>query len=290
MSGLYADVPGNRMAYHKDGSQCIHINEGNALTLLANSNLQTFNDENDGTNYQIWSAVSGSSGTHTRYLGMVFPELRDIVGYFVAGSNPNLWGGAAWSYQASANTTNGVDGTWTGANITIAGGSSPTYRSGIQALSRPGIKGIRFGRGWSANGPVHLYTIHLYGKPTAGQPRWLIFTDTGGTEVTGPYFDFADDARGGAPEVKTFKIQNGHATLTANSIVLSVSTLTNKSPSFTDDYEFSSDGVSYSATLNIGALAAGASSATLYVRRTTPIGAALGLEAPLLEATAGSWT
>jgi hypothetical protein len=167
--------------------------------------------------------------------------------------------------------------------------TSPAYRSGIQSLVLPGIKAIRIAYRAQAGGNVSPMSFHVYGKITAGEIRWLLFTDTGGTEVTGPYFDFGDDPRGGMTETKTFKVKNGHATLTANTITLSCSSLTNKSPSFVDDYTFSTDGTTYTATLNLGNLAPGVSTGTLYVKRTTPLAAALSVEAPLFSAVAGSW-
>jgi hypothetical protein len=290
MSGIYPDVPGPRMAYHRDGSAGFFLSEGNVISVLTAGNLQTINDESDSS-YQLWPAVSGAGGTATRYVGMIFPELRDIVGYFYAGTAPSVWGGSSPVVQTSPDSTTGLDGTWTTAvATTVAGTTVPDYRTGIVPLSLTGKKAIRVGRGWSASGPVNIYSFHVYGKPVSGAVRYLMFTDTGGTEVLGPHFDFGDDPRGGAVEVKTFKVKNGHGSLTANTVTVSTSTLTDKSPSFADDYTLSLDGVTYTASIAVGTLAPGASSGTLYVKRTTPIGATLGIEAPLFSAVAASWT
>lgn len=291
MSGIYPDVPGNRMAYHRDGSVGFFIDNANVVSSLTTGNLQTINDESD-TSYQLWPAVSSGGPTNTRYVGVIFPELRDIVAYFRAGTSPGLFGGPAPFLQTSPDSNTGLDGTWTTVDTSAASSTTvPNYRTSIILLAaQTAKKAIRFGSGWSASGPVNVYSLHFYGKPTAGQVRYLIFTDTLGVEVTGAYFDYGDDPRGGPPETKSFQIKNGHASLTANSIVLSCSTLTDKSPSFVDDYTFSTDNVTFTATINIGNLGPGASSATLFVKRTTPIGATLSLEAPLFSAVAGSWT
>ena len=57
------------------------------------------------------------------------------------------------------------------------------------------------------------------------------------------------------------------------------------------DFTISSDGTTYGTTVNITSIAAGAESATLYVKNTTPApGAALGPRVARITAAVGSWT
>lgn len=280
MAGFYPDAPGPRMAYHRDGSQVVYVNGAGAITALTSAQALEMNDE-DEVEVQLGAGQ----------VAVIFPELRDLVGYFLTWFWFNGSMGIS-NLQWSANTTTGADGTWTtiSASPTTSGSAAsiPAYRSAVVALSVTGAKGVRFTITGSAV-RMSIYAWHLYGKPTAGQVRFLMVTDTAGVEVTGAYFDFADDPRG-TTEDKTFKLKNGHATLTANSVVVSFGVGTDKSVSHADDYTFSTDGTTFAATVNIGALAPGASSGTLHVRRTTPSTATLGLETGWIQAVAGSWS
>ena len=287
MAGLYPDVPAPRMAYHRDGSVGFFHQPGSGeLTVMSQENLDTLNDE-DSDSVLIIDIYT----LNNRYWGLIFPELRDIVGYFVAAV---LSGGPSTGHvQTSTDTTNGMDGTWTQQLADwVNGGLSPAYRSNIQTVSWTGVKAVRFKvDGGSTSSDVgNVYHWHLYGTPNAAATRYLAVTDTGGTEVGGAYFDFGDKPRGGTPEIKQFKVKNLHGTLTANTITVGRQAMSEKSPIFLDDYEFSSDGVAYASSLSLGNLAPGASTGTLYVRRTTPINAQLGLETGLITVSAASWS
>lgn len=286
MAGNYADVPGPRMAYHRDGTVGFQIVSG-SLSALSGANLQTINNES-----------TDSLGSYGRpgpdvIIGVVFPELRDIVGYFIQ----SLGGMTFTDIQWSTNTTNGQDGTWTalsGENLSyqqaqVAGVAVPS-RTDIRTTAMPlnGAKAFRVHMNDAAD-EVYLTSLHLYGKPSSGETRFLTLTNTSDVELTGAYFDFADDPRNNATEDKVFRVKNVHPTLTANSIDVSFNVLTDKSPSFADDYTFSTGG-SFAATQNIGNLAPGASSSDITVRRQTPTNAQLGLETGFILAAAGSWT
>lgn len=289
MGGLYADVPGRRLAYHRDGSAGFTMNNGTNLTVRSTAELQSLNAENDD-----WAIDHGGTNIGAFTFGLIFPVLMDISSYYM-----NWWidSPGTFTIQTSTDTTNGQDGTWTNWVATATWQNSrsgipviPNYRTGIQTPGSPvtGKKAIRMNNSgaWSAK----AVALHLFGAPATGATRYLMLTDTGGTEVDGAYFDFDDDNRGGATEDRQFKVKNAHGTLTANGVGVSFEVRTDKSPSFADDYTFSSDGSTFSSTLSLGALAPGASSGTLYVRKTTPSNAALGLEAGIIVAAATSWT
>lgn len=280
MAGFYPDVPGPRMAYHRDGSTGFQILDG-ALTVLTATQLQNVNDENHSTAILEQNINWGPVYTY----GVIFPELRDIVGAYIMATTSS-------GFQTSTDTTNGLDGTWTNRTLTVdgLGVASPDYRTEIQSVTWSGVKAFRFSVNGTGGGGYQAFrTLHLYGRPTTGQVRYLMLTDTAGNEVGGAYFDFGDDPRNGS-ETKQFRVKNGHSTLTANTIGLSFSVLTNKSPSMADDYTFSADNSTYTATLNVGNLGPGASTADLYVKRTTPNDAALGLETGMIVAAATTWT
>lgn len=290
MGGLYADVPAPRMAYHRDGSIGFRITPAGVISILSTAALQGMNDETDGT-----AQLTTSSETGFHYLGLIFPDLRDFVGYYVNGSWYLSHAGPAVAMEKSVDTTNGQDGTWAAIatpwsyrNETIV----PNFRNFISAITATGIKAMRLKFTQTSpndSGAAFIRSMHLYGTPNVAATRYLAVTDTGGTEVGGAYFDFDDDPRGVGTEVIQFKVKNLHGTLTANTITVGREVRSDKSPSFIDDYEFS-DGGAYASSLSLGNLAPGASSGTLSIKRTTPIDAQLGLEVGLITVVAASWS
>jgi hypothetical protein len=275
------------MAWHRDGSVGFY-HTGGAVTTMTGAQMTELNNETD----TFIGAFHYDSYGGGQYVGMIFPELRDIAGWFVY--SPSQYYDTT-AIQTSPDTTTGLDGTWTthsnpgSAQYAVA--TQPGYRTNIQTLTLTGKKSFRIITGRSGGGgTVDLYTMHVFGKPSTGQTRYLILTDTGGTEVGGAYFDYGDDPRGGSTEDKTFKVKNGHGSLTANSVTVNFNVLTDKSPSFATQYTFSTDGTTFSSSLSLGNLAPGASSGTLTVRRTTPSNAQLGLETGFILAAASSWS
>ena len=288
MAGNYADVPGPRMAYHRDGSVGF-THTGGGISTLSGANMIELNDEDSsGTGNALLHNDSFGAGM---YVGVVFPELRDLAGWFVYAPSGNYNG---TSFETSVDSTNGLDGTWVNHSTPGSGqygvASQPGYRTNIQTVSLTGKKAVRFHSGQSGGGAtVDFITMHLYGPFNAAATRYLAVTDTGGTEVTGAHFDFDDDPRGGVSETIQFRVKNLNGSLTASTITVGLEVNYDKSPSFLDDYELSDDGVSYGSTVSIASLAPAATSSTLYLRRTTPIGAQMGLESGVVTVSAASW-
>jgi hypothetical protein len=284
-AGNYVDVPEHRMAYHRDGTAVVDITAGSVITELTGVEKANMNDESDATAFV----------TSNSKLAMIFPQLRDIAAYFAAGDN----GFSLDALKKSADTTNGVDGTWVTiiANWARSGVTSPNYRTAIQSISATGVKALR----WEFSGgayPLNFKALHVYGNYTAGQASFLKLwrpssaafgEPIGDFEAGGAFFDFGDVPRSSSTDRK-FRVKNTAAALTANNVNVSIGALTDTAPSVPGQYLFSTDGVNFFANINIGNLAPGALSANLWVRRTTPANAVFGLWTALIVAAAGSWT
>lgn len=277
MAGSYADVPNNRMAYDEDGSIAVYVDPGGGVSVYGQGTIDALNSDTGG-------AGIGAPFNAVRWVGVIFPEQRDISGLYVRYSYQ--WDGAIWS----PNTTTGVDGTWSSFSFSpYDGGPVPGYRTDIRAVSLTGVKGIRFGQhDWSYNS--YLHNIHVYGRPTVatGVDRLQIWHPTLDQRVTGSYFDFGDVSRGTTTD-KQFRVKNISDTLTANNVTLSVDTLSDTTPSVPGMHYFSNGG-SYVASLNIGALYPGQISGLLTFRQVLPVNAQLALWAVRIKAIPGSWT
>ena len=275
MAGFYPDAPGNRFAYHQDGTQ-MYISDGSTLTALTTSQLSLLNDEDS-------DGVTIAASYATRDLIIIFPEPRDFTGYYVDNSQGNR------SLSVSADTTNGLDGTWTTIAATWVNGANgspiPTYRTKIQTVAGGTVKAIRFGFGDGSSGSAVLYALHLYGSvPLTSNPDRLIFWEPVNDNATnGAYFDWGDIAQG-TSRTKTFRIKNNSAAKTATSVAISSTAVT-----FGMTVLFSIDGTNYAASVNIGNLAPGATSSVLYVKRSVPAAEPMQPQACYFTADATSW-
>lgn len=242
-----------------------------------------------GTSYNETTGQNGGP-----LMGVIFPELRDLVGYYIAhnnfgAGNPVGVFNLAWS----ANTTNGYDGAWTNLGTptfytTMANFRSPT------ALSVTGAKAIRYNpqqTGGAANAGSITYGFHVYGKPSTGQAldRLRIWHPTLDQEMAGPGLDFGDYGRGYTID-RTFRIKNNSSSLSANSIVLSFEALPNDASPTVVSMMSLSQGGAFASTQNIGTLAPGEISGVCTLRIASPSNTTLGLWRQRLIATAGSWT
>lgn len=291
MAGSYDDAPGLRMAYDRDGTVIVRraTATNTIVDTLLTSDLLLINDEDA----DVFTIVP--KGGDIDFI-FIFPELRDIVAYTSHGNGAGevqAYHGIRWS----ANTTNGIDGTWTNAGQNYAfynGFDKIGLRNDPTTLSLSGVKALSFGTqqdgGAVSGGPHQLYCFHLYGQPAAGAnpDRLRLWHGTTNAEVGPAHFDFGDVERSDVDTI-TFRVKNNSATLTANSIIVSMEALSDTTPTNVSAFEFS-DGGSYSASLNIGNLAAGALSSVITMRRTTPVNAALALWWTRVLAVAGSWT
>lgn len=290
MAGNYPDAPGPRMAWDADGSVLVR-NANGVPTTLTLANAQALNDEADTGD------VVGANNA-IAWFTVIFPELRDLAGYFFTwGGGSNLYvsfAGMGWS----PDTTNAVDGTWN----TVAGAVSATpaavstpatksvYRSSVQTKALPGCKAVRFGvQDQNAFGPV-VRALHLYGAPSAAAgSRLELWHATLAQRLGGADLDWGN-APQGSSATRQFRVKNASGSLTANTITVSLESLTDASPTQVSQHSLSSDSSTFTATLAIGSLAPGALSPVLYLKRTESATAALGLWSLRLKAVPVSWT
>lgn len=291
----YPALPDRRMPYDNDGTVAYQGGTGQGSfanwcaagpqSVIAGSTLIEMNDQD--------SADPGLLASENSFQGLFFffPELREVTAFaYLLQSNANYEQGAL---QGSVDSTNGMDGTWETASL----GSGFSYvwaniyqLDGWRAQIKPisftgGKKALRLAvmhRGSFSQG--RQIGIHWYGEKVAGQtPDDIVFIDhdtTPGAEYT------ADEDFGDRPlatsVVRQFRVKNVSATKTANNINLQCND---------SDFAISSDNSTWVVTINLASLAAGAESATLYVRNTTPgAGGQLGPRAARIVGIVGSWS
>lgn len=275
MAGFYPDVPDNRMAYHLDGTKIYIKHPDNTLTDIT-GNAAALNDEDGDAGY--------TNGYIYGYeLVFVFPELRDIRGYFWANTNSIT----PRAIKVSTDTTNLLDGTWTSIvdPFSYSAAVYPNYRKNVNLANAGNVKALSFTFDFPANARS-IVAVHLYGFiPPAESPQRLIFWDpTLNQQVSGAHFDWGDVVQG-TSYTKTFRINNNSPTLTANSVGLSAGAET-----YAMSVEFSADGTTYTPTIDIGNLAPSATSGILHVRRNVPAAEPLRAQVCRFRAAAGSWT
>lgn len=277
MAGSYPDVPGPRMAYDRDGSVVVVHDGNNAPTVVGSNQLAGMNDEAvAGGDYAFPSGLS--------YVVVLFPQLRTLQGY-----GARFGDAGTYILQTSPDTTNGLDGTWTnqasGISNTTFSPAGASHRNNITALTVSSIKAVRFlVSGLSGDRIIH--GIHLYGPYVVGQtPDRLAFTDTVDNLVGGAFFDWGDVPRGSSAD-KAFKLKNLSSTKTAATILVSVESLTDTTPSVASEHLLSLDGATFAATVTVSALAPGASQ-NLFLRRVTPSNATLSVWDARVVAAAG---
>lgn len=294
MAGSYADAPGFKMPYDVDGSAGF-ASTGGTPSAMTGTELANFNDE---------TASNGAGGALNGifiYQGIIFPQLRDIYGF---GFHQGMTNSAITTVQTSTDTTTGMDGTWTTrvsnypqASEFSAGAPAfrTTYRGtgGVAEASLPylGVKAIRFvGNGNNNNGNNVASDLHLYGNIASGQSldRLRLWHATLDQEIAAGGLDYGDFGRGGSID-RTFRVKNNSSSLTANSILLSLTALTDTSPTVLGQMSISQGG-SFASTQNIGNLAPSAISAVCTLRIASTSSTILGPWRQRLIATAGSWT
>ncbi len=296
----YPALPDRRITYDNDGSIMAYgvTTTASAAQAIANgpSTYVSGGDMielNDGDYTQISASISIVE-SQWRCVWIFFPERREVTAHYYGGSSPTAnWGATTGfvSLYGSLDSTNGVDGTWETASLPAGYSSSgpglDKWRANIKAVSFTGGKtSIRFvmGAGGGFGGNSHdMVCFHLYGEKAAGQtPDDLIFIDhdtTPGVEFQSPE-DFGDRPLG-TTVTRQFRVKNASTTKTANTINLQCND---------SDFVISTDGTTWVVTINIGSLAAGAESATMYVRNTTPAaGNLLGPRFAKIVAIVGSW-
>ena len=304
---LYPSPTQPRIAYDKDGTGVYHskISSG-VLTQATAQNLADFNGERTLT---VFNRNGGNGGARVCF---VFPTNRDITGWWVHTGLETGYGNDTTPHMdTSTDTTNTIDGTWTpvpgitgmpfcnSKDLGLATDNAlalPYYRAtpGPYMLPTP-LNNVKFLRFWlvdSGSWGVYWHHIHLYGKPSAVTDRldlWHPTLDQPLSDFPG-WFDWGDVPRSSATGVKSFRVRNRSAGLTANTIVVSADSVNAESPSLASQTQFRYNAGTYAATASVTTLAPGATSLVFDVKITALSNAVLGLATQRYGAVAGSWT
>lgn len=288
IAGNYPDVPAPRIAYDLDGTVIALLDTNGANPSQQTQGwAQTINNESTDNN------GIGTGTGNNRYVVFIFPEPRDIVAYFVAFTTGTALG--ANLLDTSVDTTTGVDGTWVArGSYSAASTTVPNYRTAITTPGSPftGIKAIRFKANQGSSFGLPLESIHLYGNPSTvmGTVDKLVFWHPTLDQPLGAAgLDFGNAPRSTA-DTKQFRVKNCSPSKTANSIGLSISVLTDTSPTVASQHTLSTDGSTFTATVNIGNLAPGAISSVVTLRRNLLSNAVLSIWALRIPAVPASWS
>lgn len=298
MAGVYPDIPGTRFALDQDGSvvKWRNFTTGSSWTDVTSSvaEIQKVNTAN------LIALGTDNTQATVYQMSIAFPEARSVNGlYFHAGYASGGWAANSPTWESSTDTTDGTDGTWSTFTVTFSNyanhneindSSKPYYRSDIATVSLTNIKGIRLRWNGAVNGnsEYRVFVLHIYGsRPIASVNRLAFWHPTSDNALTAAYLDFGDIAQGSVV-TRQLRVKNLSGTQTANNITLAVSDLL---PEYTGTgLQVSTDNVTYQSSVNIGNLASGAISSTLYVRRTVPGAETTTQRHARLLANAASWS
>jgi hypothetical protein len=293
MAGMYPDPPGPKLALDKDGSQWFYVTAAGVVTPLTSTAIANLTGTVGLDPSSSWQTPIGDAGPPTgAKVAVVFPELRDIAGTFVAGNmlnDPSRVISAKLEY--STDSTNGQDGTWV---QLVAAYALPTfvlpfYRTAT-AVVQNGVRAVRavqtagsWGANWSA--------LHLYGKIAAGQTpdRLCLWHPTLDQELSGTAFDWGDVPRN-TTSTRTFRVKNISPSKTANTSRVAMSAINEASPTNVSQHALSDDGSTWVAQVNLGNLAPGAITGVLSLRRVTLTTAQPGLWIMRVFAEATTWS
>ena len=282
----YSVFPDRAIPYHLDGTVIKLINSvSGVVKTLSSGEMAELNDF-DYTQIVVYPSVP-------TYCVTFFPELRDISAIFAFVLRRNLDSTLTdipiTGLQGSADTTNGLDGTWTNATVAAyppAVNDLDSWRKNIKAVSGlDGVKAIRFKWTLTTQSFYALIIQHLYGQKTAGQTvDDILFLDAedGDAEFAIPQ-DFGDRPAGTSVQHQ-IKIKNASTTLTASTVTLTVYDAN-------DLIRISDDSAGpWETSMVIASLAANTKSDVIYIKCETPAAPTpLGPQKPLIGVTVGSW-
>ena len=273
----YPAVPDHRMPYDADGTILYSGSPaGGATRIVLDTPALEWQDED----YIVTTSGShNSNGGGTGSLGEIwvfFPEQREVTAYYFLANGTGFGNqGNTGAMRGSNDTTNGLDGTWETASLPAGVPGyvdDHSWRSGIKPISFTGPKkNLRWTySGGASNVTTYITILHLYGEAAAGQMAHdLIYLDPDlGAGVAFPSVEDYGDQPLGTTVVRPFRIKNTSASRTATNLNIQC-----------NDADFviaESASGPWVVTINIASLAAGAETATLYSRLTTP-----GVGAPL---------
>lgn len=293
MAGNYPDLPAPRIEYDRDGTRVYRISANNSVSELSPAEVSAINDENRASQIDY-----GNEWGNFRFF-WVFPELRDVSHALIDMiRDNNSSGGATQRVEWSADSTNGLDGTWTTSveDFSETFDTPTRWRDDIRIL--PGITGAKMLRIVATNAYFNrLPSVHLYGKATAGQNlhRLRLWHPT----LDAPLDDHpAHLDWGNVPQdstaTKQFRVKNDSPNLGASGVKVFMQAISDSNPSQVSQHQLSLDGSTFSGAASPGvtieSLSAQEISEVVYLRRNTLLSAQLGLWRQRLVAAADTWS
>jgi hypothetical protein len=281
----YPNLTDCAMPYHLDGTVVKVIGPtGGVLKTLSDAEMLELNDED-------LTAVT-TPQENNEYIVFFFPEKRDISGLYAQFSV--FYPGTPTGLQGSADSTNGLDGTWASATMPSGYNAVSADIDGWRKAIAPvedmdNINVLRLQNNGNYPGMTKtfdgVYILHLYGKKHSGETADdILFLDAENSDAEfGTPLDFGDRPAG-TSVIRQIKLKNNSSTLTASSMEVEV-----EDPADIIRVSLSSGGP-WTTTVSIASIAAGAKSAIVYVKCETPAPPTpLGPDRAPIKATVGSW-
>ena len=157
MAGNYPDAPSWRMPIDRDGTVGLTLTQANTVaTQFTHDQMVTINNESNDS-FDLGLSVSDSCV-------FVFPEARDIDGYYISLSGSYTF---QYTVSVSPDSTNGVDGTWSTIG-TASSSSAFAYRTGIVSVASLAMRAIKITITSGGVLGTRLAAFHLYGEVAPG--------------------------------------------------------------------------------------------------------------------------
>ena len=288
----YPTLPGRKFEYDIGGGSVYYGNDINDITTALTTEQMA--ELNNVDNARIVMQKNVYNTTAVLTVWVFLPERYVIAGLGMLHVLSN-WGGAGVTVAGSADSTNGLDGTWI--NGTLPNGAiskamldNDQWRDDIQPCTfSEAIKVLRLrysgGYQYAEDASVKIYALHVYGVKAGGEiPDDILFLDD--DESGDPEFirdlDFGDRPEG-TTVTHRIKLLNSSTTKIANNLTLSLIDV---------DFTFSMDeGATWVTGATITSLAPQGTSSSILIKNTIPPPTQmLGPRAPRFEVTIGSWS
>lgn len=291
MAGAYPDAPGRKMRHYGDGTICLYgtARSSGLLTgpLVLRTGASTHLELVDHDNAQSgsWGYTNGAGDVEG--VIFIFPELRDIDGTYIASNTS--WDSAQLS--RSADTTNGIDGTWTSVQTVQATMHSPNHElpghaDDIYAWAQTGQRAVQWTADEAGIEDRFLRAFEIYGEIASGETpdRILIIDDLTALEF-GVDLDAGDWPRGAAWD-KLVRLKNNSASQ-ANTI--DVARGNDEGPQNSSTWWTFDNGAGFGSSFQVTSLAASAED-TFTIRMTIPTTAVVGLYEAWMSVAVSSFT
>lgn len=289
MAGSRPDYPGNRMPIDDDGTVLYRTNRAGVMDSTAASTL----NYEAAASVSFWPAAGAGSGS-TGYLTVVFPELRDVVGWYLRLSNLATGVIDDDDVEYATDTSTGDDGTWTSASTAwgVVGSdtaASSSWRDDVVTSQPLRCNGLRFAYSGAENS-IYLSNLHLFGERVTHGDRLVVYDFDGKVRVLPRTLDWGDVPLASAADFR-IRVKNTSASLIADSMLVTLEPSTDTTPSVPAQHLLSYDlGDTFAASVSIGRVEPGDVTGPIIVRRVTSASVTAGPWAARIRVTASGWT